>query len=974
MAVSLLTSLCNSGLEQLCQTPEPLKFYYHYSDAGQAVTDFGRRCLSNDKEEQMEYGNSFYNNQQHHQQQQQTSQQLIQHPPHQQSNQQDFEEISQNYNLDNDDNYSESPNNFQDYRNNFVDSPPDSKEAWPVEYSKMSSGLGSGSGPANTSATTAVAAVAAAAAAAAVAAQQHQQQQQQQHPQQQESNFSIVMPNRKRRLEWMSAQQDEDNEGSSEPKINSADKDRDIRRKGTMRWPEELDLDLSNELSSNGYISDSLLNFPVFKQELPSPPQKLGHEVIKSVKTANGSGSLQQQQHSQQHHHHHHHHHQVQNQEQQHHGSPSTQQQQSLGNNNVNGTTSNGGGGGVQQQQQQSSVGNDHSLGGGSMAPSAMNNVGGLQSFMHASRYDSTGNINQLSESIQRSDIVHDDNRFQYVLAAATSIATKNNEESLTYLNQGQSYEIKLKKLGDLSPFRGKILKSVLKICFHERRLQYMEREQMQLWQASRPGERILDVDIPLSYGLIQVQPNSSSLLNTMEIYWDPMKEVGVYVKINCISTEFTPKKHGGEKGVPFRIQVETYLDSTLNDTGNNPTPIEGTARPLHAAACQIKVFKLKGADRKHKQDREKVLKRPPAEQDKYQRSCDCTILTDITTESMLTPLVGSYSPEHIKRNISPLLGSPASPVHMNKFENIMTSFCNGGSPSAAVVNAASKTAAMAAAVAVAASSNPIGNSNVSSTNGLCTNTNNSKLMDQNVLSPTQGSVEMDDYVPTITKDSGPATLTQWLNYHRLSAYSKTFSQFSGSDLLRMSKDDLCKICGLADGIRMFNILHSKAITPRLTIYVCYEGNLYHAIYLHANTISELTQSLQRIPGFVDALQGLNSSDIGNPWVQRSLKATINGLGSSGSKYQNVTTSDVHTSLPSPSSPISSSSAAPRFNLLVNGPNGVHVLLTEDVLNNIKDESLFQLEIKPSGNVLMKAVAASGSVTNPGNAGDNDMN
>lgn len=54
--------------------------------------------------------------------------------------------------------------------------------------------------------------------------------------------------------------------------------------------------------------------------------------------------------------------------------------------------------------------------------------------------------------------------RFQYVLAAATSIATKVNEETLTYLNQGQSYEIKLKKLGDLSAYRGKILKVLLYI------------------------------------------------------------------------------------------------------------------------------------------------------------------------------------------------------------------------------------------------------------------------------------------------------------------------------------------------------------------------------------------------------------------------------------------------------------------------------------------------------------------------------
>jgi len=52
-------------------------------------------------------------------------------------------------------------------------------------------------------------------------------------------------------------------------------------------------------------------------------------------------------------------------------------------------------------------------------------------------------------------------------------------------------------------------------------------------------------------------------------------------IQVNCISTEFTPKKHGGEKGVPFRIQVETYLQG------------EGTLKRLHAAACQIKVFKV---------------------------------------------------------------------------------------------------------------------------------------------------------------------------------------------------------------------------------------------------------------------------------------------------------------------------------------------------------------------------------------------
>ena len=48
------------------------------------------------------------------------------------------------------------------------------------------------------------------------------------------------------------------------------------------------------------------------------------------------------------------------------------------------------------------------------------------------------------------------------------------------------------------------------------------------------------------------------------------------------MSTEFTPKKHGGEKGVPFRIQAETYSGA------------EQSGALLHCAASQVKVFKVR--------------------------------------------------------------------------------------------------------------------------------------------------------------------------------------------------------------------------------------------------------------------------------------------------------------------------------------------------------------------------------------------
>lgn len=53
--------------------------------------------------------------------------------------------------------------------------------------------------------------------------------------------------------------------------------------------------------------------------------------------------------------------------------------------------------------------------------------------------------------------------------------------------------------------------------------------------------------------------------------------------QVNCISTEFTPRKHGGEKGVPFRIQVDTFA------TNENGEYMEH----VHSSSCQVKVFKV---------------------------------------------------------------------------------------------------------------------------------------------------------------------------------------------------------------------------------------------------------------------------------------------------------------------------------------------------------------------------------------------
>lgn len=53
----------------------------------------------------------------------------------------------------------------------------------------------------------------------------------------------------------------------------------------------------------------------------------------------------------------------------------------------------------------------------------------------------------------------------------------------------------------------------------------------MLAWQRARPGEKLLEVDVPLSYGMVDVcQPSPSN--NSVEFMWDPTKEVGVYIKV----------------------------------------------------------------------------------------------------------------------------------------------------------------------------------------------------------------------------------------------------------------------------------------------------------------------------------------------------------------------------------------------------------------------------------------------------------
>ncbi|XP_061039065.1 transcription factor CP2-like protein 1 isoform X2 [Eubalaena glacialis] len=374
----------------------------------------------------------------------------------------------------------------------------------------------------------------------------------------------------------------------------------------------------------------------------------------------------------------------------------------------------------------------------------------------------------------------------QYVLCAATSPAVKLHEETLTYLNQGQSYEIRLlenRKLGDFQDLNTKYVKSIIRVVFHDRRLQYTEHQQLEGWRWSRPGDRILDIDIPLSVGILDPRA-SPTQLNAVEFLWDPSKRASAFIQVHCISTEFTPRKHGGEKGVPFRVQIDTFKQ---NENGEY-------TEHLHSASCQIKVFKPKGADRKQKTDREKMEKRTAQEKEKYQPSYETTILSECSPWPDVVYQVNSAS----------------SPSY-------------NGSPN----------------------SFGLGEGNSSPTH------------------PVEAlPVGSDHLLPSASMQDAQ----QWLHRNRFSQFCRLFASFSGADLLKMSRDDLVQICGPADGIRLFNAIKGRNVRPKMTIYVCQEleqsrvplqqkrdgggdPNLcvYHAIFLEELTTLELIEKIANL-------------------------------------------------------------------------------------------------------------------------------
>ena len=228
----------------------------------------------------------------------------------------------------------------------------------------------------------------------------------------------------------------------------------------------------------------------------------------------------------------------------------------------------------------------------------------------------------------------------------------------------------------------------------------------------------------------------------------------------------------------------------------------------------------MKGADRKHKQDRDKIQKRTPTEQEKFARPYDKTILTDLPAESVYVPPSSrSDSPELVMINAATAdsVLKTSHSRHSSREETSPAMYYSGGG--------------LQQQYSAVKDGLPINGVPIMSSPCLATTSN---AVTPNMLSAT-ASVE---------------TVTQWLSRNRYSSLLGNFRNYNGRDLLRLSREDVISMCGLSDGIRLYNDLHMAPVAPRTTFYVALkDSNKYDALFLEELTVAELLKRFAQCVG-----------------------------------------------------------------------------------------------------------------------------
>ncbi|KAL2098457.1 hypothetical protein ACEWY4_004937 [Coilia grayii] len=201
------------------------------------------------------------------------------------------------------------------------------------------------------------------------------------------------------------------------------------------------------------------------------------------------------------------------------------------------------------------------------------------------------------SESYTNSPPERFRNDFQFVLGAPKASQHKTTEMPMVYLNKGQFYPITL--LGteaSAGQSMGRV-KTVIMAVFENDKSAEMQLKCWNHWHARQPTvkQRVIDI-ADYKETLSGISNVEEVAFNALSFIWNTAEDAKVYIGINSLSTDFSAQK--GVKGLPLNLQIDTYDISTATHT------------LIHRAACQIKIFCDKGAERKMRDEERKRSKR----------------------------------------------------------------------------------------------------------------------------------------------------------------------------------------------------------------------------------------------------------------------------------------------------------------------------------------------------------------------------
>ena len=159
--------------------------------------------------------------------------------------------------------------------------------------------------------------------------------------------------------------------------------------------------------------------------------------------------------------------------------------------------------------------------------------------------------------------------------------------------------------------------------------------------------------------------------------------------------------------------------------------------------------------------------------------------------------------------------------------------------------------------------------------------------------------------------------LTHWLVTNRFTHLITIFQNYSTNDFLRLSKDDLIKLCGAPDAIRCYNLAHNIQICPRLTLLVKFaEQSYFSAIYLTDCKCKNLIKRL---------IQFYNSHN------KKQILGNVNSVISQGATSENVIKNSCN------------NESNENFEIYMKF-KGALIKITDEVLSNVNSDTKFILE------------------------------